>query len=109
MSRPRTRSNFFPAAQSCVSVVFSLAENPSNARMLASAPPLITIGGGIALDPLPRRPRAREASRREYLQAVERNNKPEILAQLTQRSLFGLPQSEIPARTGWTDPEVHEK
>ncbi len=81
---------------------------PGDPFIIRQWSPLITIGGGMALDPLPRRPRAREASRREYLQAVERNNKPEILAQLTQRSLFGLPQSEIPSRTGWTDPEIHE-
>ncbi len=81
---------------------------PGDPFIIRQSSPLTTIGGGIALDPLPRRPRAREASRREYLQAVERNNKPEVLAQLTQRSLFGLPQSEIPARTGWTDPEIRE-
>jgi selenocysteine-specific elongation factor len=81
---------------------------PGDPFIIRQSSPLITIGGGIALDPLPRRPRAREASRREYLQAVERNNRPEILAQLTERSLFGLPQSEIPARTGWTDREIHE-
>jgi selenocysteine-specific elongation factor len=81
---------------------------PGDRFIIRQSSPLITIGGGIALDPLPRRPRAREASRREYLQAVERNDKPEILAQLTQRSLFGLRHSEIPASTGWTDPEIHE-
>jgi selenocysteine-specific elongation factor len=79
---------------------------PGDPFIIRQSSPLITIGGGIALDPLPRRPRAREAPRSEYLQAVERNDKPEILVQLTQRSLFGLPQAEIPARTGWTDPEI---
>jgi len=81
---------------------------PGDPFIIRQSSPLITIGGGTALDPLPRRPRAREASRREYLQAVEGNNKPEILMQLALRSLFGLPQSEIPARTGWTDPEIQE-
>jgi selenocysteine-specific elongation factor len=81
---------------------------PGDPFIIRQSSPLITIGGGVALDPLPRRPRAREASRREYLQAVERNDQPEILAQLAQRSLFGLPQSEIPARTGWTDAEIQE-
>ena len=80
---------------------------PGDPFIIRQSSPLITIGGGTALDPLPRRPRARE-SRREYLQAVECNNKPEILMQLVLRSLFGLPQSEIPARTGWTDPEIQE-
>jgi selenocysteine-specific elongation factor len=79
---------------------------PGDPFIIRQWSPLVTIGGGVALNPLPRRPRAREASRSEFLQAVERDDKPEILAQLTQRSLFGLPQSEISARTGWTDPEI---
>src|SRR4029077_18896947 len=79
---------------------------PGDPFIIRQSSPLVTIGGGTALDPIPRRPRAREASRSEFLQAVERNDKPEILAQLTQRSLFGLPQSEISARTGWTDAEI---
>ena len=79
---------------------------PGDPFIIRQSSPLITIGGGTALDPLPRRPRAREASRSEFLQAVERNDKPEILAQLTQRSLFGLPRPEISARTGWTDAEI---
>ncbi len=79
---------------------------PGDPFIIRQSSPLVTIGGGTALDPLPRRPRAREASRSEFLQAVERSDKPEILAQLTQRSLFGLPQSEISTRTGWTDGEI---
>jgi selenocysteine-specific elongation factor len=79
---------------------------PGDPFIIRQSSPLVTIGGGVALDPLPRRPRAREASRSEFLQAVERDDKPEILAQLAQRSLFGLPQSEISARTGWTDAEI---
>jgi selenocysteine-specific elongation factor len=79
---------------------------PGDPFIIRQSSPLVTIGGGTALDPLPRRPRAREASRSEFLQAVERSDKPEILAQLTQRSLFGLPQSEISERSGWTDGEI---
>ena len=81
---------------------------PGDPLIIRQSSPLNTIGGGTILDPLPRRPRAREGSRRDYLLAVERNDKPEILAQLTQRSLFGLPQLEIPARTGWTALEIQE-
>jgi len=81
---------------------------PGDPFIVRHSSPLITVGGGTVLDPLPRRPRAREASRGEFLLSMERGDKPEILAQLTQRSLFGLPQSEISARTGWTDPEIQE-
>ena len=79
---------------------------PGDPFIIRQSSPLITIGGGVALDPLPRRPRAREASRSAFLEAVERSDKPEILTQLAQRSLFGLPQSEISPRTGWTDAEI---
>jgi len=79
---------------------------PGDPFIIRQSSPLITIGGGVALDPLPRRPRAREASRSAFLEAVERSDKPEILTQLAQRSLFGLPQSEIAPRTGWTDAEI---
>ena len=81
---------------------------PGDPFIVRHSSPLITVGGGTVLDPLPRRPRAREASRGEFLLSMERGDKPEILAQLAQRSLFGLPQSEIAARTGWTDPEIQE-
>ena len=81
---------------------------PGDPFIIRQSSPLITIGGGTVLDPLPRRPRAREASRRDFLVAVERKNKPEIVVQLTERSLFGLRQSEIPARTGWTNTEIQE-
>ena len=81
---------------------------PGDPFIIRQSSPLITIGGGTLLDPLPRRPRAREASRREFLLAVERKDRAEILAQLTERSMFGLRQSEIPARTGWTNAEMQE-
>ena len=81
---------------------------PGDPFIIRQSSPLVTIGGGTLLDPLPRRPRAHEVSRHDYLRAVERNDKPEVLALLTQRALFGLPQSEIPARTGWTDAEIHD-
>jgi selenocysteine-specific elongation factor len=81
---------------------------PGDPFIIRQSSPLVTIGGGTLLDPLPHRPRAREISRCDYLLAVERNDKPEILALLTQRALFGLPQSDIPARTGWTDAEIQD-
>lgn len=81
---------------------------PGDRFIIRQSSPLITIGGGQILDPFPRRSRAKEISRGEFLQAAERGDKPEILARLTDRSIFGLPQSEISARTGWTQPEIRE-
>jgi selenocysteine-specific elongation factor len=81
---------------------------PGDRFIIRQCSPLITIGGGAILDPIPRRPQAKEATREQFLSAVERSDKAEILSQLVERSLFGLPQKEIPARTGWTDAEILE-
>jgi selenocysteine-specific elongation factor len=79
---------------------------PGDAFIIRQSSPLLTIGGGTTLDPLPLRPRARDDPRCDFLLAIERNDKPEVLKRLTERSLFGLPQSQIPARTAWTDDEI---
>jgi len=81
---------------------------PGDRFIIRQSSPLITIGGGTILDPIPRRPRSKEAPREKFLSAVERNDRVEILSQLVERSLFGQPQKEIPARTGWTDAEILE-
>jgi len=81
---------------------------PGDRFIIRQSSPLVTIGGGTVLDPLPRRLRAKEAPREAYLSAVERNDRTEILGQLVERTLFGLPQKGIAARTGWTDSEIGE-
>src|SRR5215475_14096176 len=79
---------------------------PGDRFIVRQSSPLITIGGGMVLDATPRRHRASDLSRREFLLAVERGDKPGILSQLVERSLGGLAQREISARTGWTDAEI---
>jgi len=79
---------------------------PGDRFIVRQPSPLITIGGGVILDSIPRRPRKKEFPREQFLRAVEREDKAEILAQLVDRAVFGLPQKEIPARTGWTDVEI---
>ena len=79
---------------------------PGDRFILRQSSPLITIAGGTILDAIPRRLRAKESPREKFLSAVERNDKSEILLQLVERSLFGLPRREIAARTGWTDVEI---
>jgi selenocysteine-specific elongation factor len=81
---------------------------PGDRFIIRQSSPLITIGGGTVLDPIPRRLRAGEAPRQAYLSAVERRDRTEMLGTLVERSLFGLPRKGIAARTGWTDPEIDE-
>ncbi|HXT25085.1 MAG TPA: selenocysteine-specific translation elongation factor [Candidatus Eisenbacteria bacterium] len=81
---------------------------PGDRFIIRQSSPLLTIGGGAVLDPIPRRPRVNDPPRQSFLSAVEENDKPEILGQLVERALFGLPQKEIAARTGWTDSEIRD-
>jgi len=80
---------------------------PGDAFILRQSSPLVTIGGGTVLDPLPRRHRAREV-RRDYLEAVEQGDQLQMLNLLAERSLFGLSVEQIPARTGWADARIKQ-
>jgi selenocysteine-specific elongation factor len=68
--------------------------------------PVTTIGGGVVLDPLARRPTVRDAGRVAFLQTVERGDKSEILAAMAERAILGLTFEEILARTGWLEDEI---
>ena len=68
--------------------------------------PVTTIGGGVVLDPVARRATVRDTSRVAFLETLQRGDKTEILAAMTERALFGLTLEEIVARTGWTADEI---
>ena len=70
--------------------------------------PVATIGGGVVLDPLARRPMLRDTGRLGYLATLERGNREDILASLAERAVLGLGQEEIVSRTAWTDEEIRE-
>ena len=70
--------------------------------------PVVTIGGGLILDPLARRPLARDASRSEFLGTLENGTREGILAAMLVRSPFGLTFAEIAARMNWLDAEITE-
>jgi len=70
--------------------------------------PMVTIGGGGVLDPLARRLMLRDTGRVAYLEALERGNREEILAAMTERAVLGLGYEEIVARTAWMDREIRD-
>jgi selenocysteine-specific elongation factor len=70
--------------------------------------PVVTIGGGVALDPLARRPMLRDTGRVAFLETLERGNHDEILAAMTERAVLGLGLEEIIARTAWMEKEIRE-
>jgi selenocysteine-specific elongation factor len=79
---------------------------PGDRFIVRQFSPVVTIGGGAVLDPLARRPMLRDTGRAAFLETLERGNREDILAAMTDRALLGLVYEEIVARTGWTEKEI---
>jgi selenocysteine-specific elongation factor len=69
--------------------------------------PVITIGGGAVLDPLARRATRKDTERPAFLRILEQGTREEIICAMTERSVLGVALSEIVARTGWLESEIH--
>lgn len=79
---------------------------PGDRFIVRQFSPVVTIGGGVILDNLARRPAAKDTGRIEYLKTLGTFDPSQTLRAMTVRSLFGLTQQEIAARTGWTDEAI---
>jgi selenocysteine-specific elongation factor len=81
---------------------------PGDRFIVRQFSPVITIGGGVVLDPLARRPTLRDTGRAAFLETLEKGDCGAILAAMTERATLGLVWDELLARTGWTDREARE-
>jgi selenocysteine-specific elongation factor len=81
---------------------------PGDRFIVRQFSPVITIGGGVVLDALARRPLTRDVGRVAFLETLERGSPAETLAAMTDRAPLGLAFAEIVARTGWLESEVHD-
>jgi len=81
---------------------------PGDRFIVRQYSPVITIGGGVILDPLARRPMVRDTGRAAFLETLESGKREEMLAAMTERALLGLAFEEIVARTGWFDQEIRQ-
>jgi len=81
---------------------------PGDRFIVRQFSPVITIGGGVVLDPLARRPTARDAGRAAFLEILEVGQREEVLEAMTERAFLGLAMEEIVARTGWLEKEIRE-
>lgn len=81
---------------------------PGDRFIVRQFSPVVTIGGGVILDPLARRPMLKDTGRAAFLAALERGSCEEILSAMTERTLLGLAFDEIVARTAWTEKEIHD-
>lgn len=79
---------------------------PGDRFIVRQFSPVVTIGGGVVLDPLARRAMLRDTGRVAFLETLEKGSREEILAAMTERALLGLSFEEIVARTGWMDQEI---
>jgi selenocysteine-specific elongation factor len=68
--------------------------------------PVTTIGGGVVLDPLARRPTVRDTGRVAFLETLERGDRSEVLATMIERAVLGITFGEIVARSGWLENEI---
>jgi selenocysteine-specific elongation factor len=81
---------------------------PGDRFIVRQFSPVTTIGGGVILDPLARRPTVRDVGRVAFLETLSRRDHSEILAAMTERALLGLSLEEITARTGWLDASIRD-
>lgn len=68
--------------------------------------PVTTIGGGIVLDPLARRPLSRDTGRIKFLETLRDGSYEAILEVMVERTQMGLRFEEITAHTGWQEAET---
>jgi selenocysteine-specific elongation factor len=68
--------------------------------------PVITIGGGIVLDPLARRPARKDTGRVAFLRIMQKGTAEEIVRGITERNVLGVRLDDLVARTGWLESEV---
>src|SRR5216684_761141 len=79
---------------------------PGDRFIVRQFSPVTTIGGGVVLDPLARRPTLRDTGRAVFLEILKRGDRIEVLAAITGRAVLGISFQEIVARTGWLEDEI---
>jgi selenocysteine-specific elongation factor len=70
--------------------------------------PLITIGGGVVLDPLAPRHRARDKDWAGWLAAAENGNHAQRLAAWAAHEKDSITLAQVIARTGWTESDLRK-
>jgi selenocysteine-specific elongation factor len=68
--------------------------------------PVVTIGGGVVLDPLARRFSAKDARRAQFLTTLEKGSRDDVVRAMAERNILGITAEEIIVRTGWLEAEI---
>jgi selenocysteine-specific elongation factor len=70
--------------------------------------PVMTIGGGVVVDPLARRPLSRDTGRVKFLETLRDGTRHEALTAMVARAPTGLRYEEIAAHTAWRETEIQD-
>ena len=81
---------------------------PGDRFILRQFSPVVTIGGGTALDVQAARHKRADPSVAPFLETLERGNREEILAIFVEAAPQGLNLAQLTARTGWSDSEIQQ-
>jgi selenocysteine-specific elongation factor len=81
---------------------------PGDRFILRQFSPVVTIGGGAALDVQAARHKRADPSVAPFLETLERGNRDEILAAFAEAAPQGLSVQQLTARTGWSDSEIQQ-
>jgi selenocysteine-specific elongation factor len=81
---------------------------PGDRFILRQFSPVVTIGGGIALDVHAPRHKRADPSVVPFLETLERGNRDEILAAFAEAAPLGLSLAQVVARTAWSDAEIQQ-
>jgi selenocysteine-specific elongation factor len=68
--------------------------------------PVVTIGGGVVLDPHARRFSAKDTGRAQFLEMLEKGSREDVLRAMAERNILGITAEEIVVRTGWIEEEI---
>jgi selenocysteine-specific elongation factor len=81
---------------------------PGDRFILRQFSPVVTIGGGVVLDPRAPRHRQSDTSVIPFLKVLETGTHEEVLSALLESGPRALGWKDIRARTGWMDSEMAE-
>jgi selenocysteine-specific elongation factor len=79
---------------------------PGDRFILRQFSPVVTIGGGVVIDAHAPRHRRNDGATIPFLETLERGNREEILAALSERLPAPMTIAALMARTGWTEAEI---
>jgi selenocysteine-specific elongation factor len=81
---------------------------PGDRFILRQFSPVVTIGGGAALDVQAVPHKRADPSVVPFLETLERGNREQILAAFAETAPQGLSLAQLTARTGWSDSEIQQ-